>query len=45
MKELADAGPVRGVVTDVSSVDSVEALASDVFAREGACHLLFNNAG
>jgi NAD(P)-dependent dehydrogenase (short-subunit alcohol dehydrogenase family) len=45
VKELADAGRVRGVVTDVSSAASVEALASDVFAREGACHLLFNNAG
>ena len=32
-------------MTDVSSADSVEALAADVFAREGACHLLFNNAG
>ena len=45
VKELADAGPVRGVVTDVSSAESVEALAADVFAREGACHLLFNDAG
>jgi NAD(P)-dependent dehydrogenase (short-subunit alcohol dehydrogenase family) len=45
LKELADAGPVRGVVTDVSSAASVEALAEDVFTQEGACHLLFNNAG
>jgi NAD(P)-dependent dehydrogenase (short-subunit alcohol dehydrogenase family) len=45
LRELADAGNVRGVVTDVSSAASVEALAEDVFAREGACHLLFNNAG
>jgi NAD(P)-dependent dehydrogenase (short-subunit alcohol dehydrogenase family) len=44
-KELGDAGDVRGVVTDVSSAESVEALAADVYAREGACHLLFNNAG
>src|SRR5580700_8020787 len=44
VKELADAGPVRGVVTDVSSAEAVEALAVDVFAREGACNLLFNNA-
>ena len=36
---------MRGVVTDVSSPESVEALAADVFATEGACHLLFNNAG
>ncbi len=45
VKELADAGEVRGVLTDVSSPESVEALAEDVFSREGACHLLFNNAG
>ena len=45
VKELADRGEVRGVVTDVSSPDSVEALAADVFSTEGACHLLFNNAG
>jgi NAD(P)-dependent dehydrogenase (short-subunit alcohol dehydrogenase family) len=45
LKELADKGSVRGVVTDVSSPESVEALAADVFANEGVCHLLFNNAG
>ncbi len=45
IKELSDLGPVRGVLTDVSSAASVEALAADVFATEGACHLLFNNAG
>jgi NAD(P)-dependent dehydrogenase (short-subunit alcohol dehydrogenase family) len=45
LKELSEKGPVRGVVTDVSSPASVEALAADVFATEGACHLLFNNAG
>jgi NAD(P)-dependent dehydrogenase (short-subunit alcohol dehydrogenase family) len=45
VKELGDDGAVRGVVTDVSSAESVEALAADVFAHEGACHLLFNNAG
>lgn len=45
LKELAEEGEVRGVLTDVSSAESVEALAADVFAREGACHLLFNNAG
>jgi NAD(P)-dependent dehydrogenase (short-subunit alcohol dehydrogenase family) len=45
VKELSEAGQVRGVVTDVSSAESVEALAADVFATEGACHLLFNNAG
>jgi NAD(P)-dependent dehydrogenase (short-subunit alcohol dehydrogenase family) len=45
IKELSGSGEVRGIVTDVSSADSVEALAADVFAEEGACHLLFNNAG
>jgi NAD(P)-dependent dehydrogenase (short-subunit alcohol dehydrogenase family) len=45
VSELAEMGQVRGVVTDVSSPASVEALAEDVFANEGACHLLFNNAG
>jgi NAD(P)-dependent dehydrogenase (short-subunit alcohol dehydrogenase family) len=45
LKELADAGDARGVPTDVSSAESVEALAADVFAREGRCDLLFNNAG
>ena len=45
VKELSGSGEVRGVVTDVSSPESVEALAADVFATEGACHLLFNNAG
>ena len=45
VKELSESGDVRGVVTDVASADSVEALAADVFATEGACHLLFNNAG
>jgi NAD(P)-dependent dehydrogenase (short-subunit alcohol dehydrogenase family) len=36
---------VEGVVTDVSSAASVQALADHVFARHGACHLLCNNAG
>jgi NAD(P)-dependent dehydrogenase (short-subunit alcohol dehydrogenase family) len=45
VKELSAEGDVRGVVTDVSDPASVEALAEDVFGREGACHLLFNNAG
>jgi NAD(P)-dependent dehydrogenase (short-subunit alcohol dehydrogenase family) len=43
--DLSSRGDVRGVRTDVSEFASVDALASDVFAREGACHLLFNNAG
>jgi NAD(P)-dependent dehydrogenase (short-subunit alcohol dehydrogenase family) len=45
VNELKSQGSVRGVVTDVSSPASVEALAADVYANEGACHLLFNNAG
>ncbi len=45
VKELSAEGDVRGVVTDVSDPASVEALAAEVFDREGACHLLFNNAG
>jgi NAD(P)-dependent dehydrogenase (short-subunit alcohol dehydrogenase family) len=43
--ELSDRGEVRGVRTDVSDPASFAALADDVFATEGACHLLFNNAG
>lgn len=43
--DLGERGDVRGVVTDVSDWASVDALAAGVFDREGACHLLFNNAG
>jgi NAD(P)-dependent dehydrogenase (short-subunit alcohol dehydrogenase family) len=43
--ELSALGPVSGVVTDVSDFDSVDALAAQVYAEHGACHLLFNNAG
>lgn len=43
--ELSARGDVRGVRTDVSDPASFEALADDVFANEGVCHLLFNNAG
>ncbi|MBK6583026.1 MAG: SDR family NAD(P)-dependent oxidoreductase [Gammaproteobacteria bacterium] len=38
-------GTVSGVVTDVSSPESVKALADQVFAIHGACHILCNNAG
>jgi NAD(P)-dependent dehydrogenase (short-subunit alcohol dehydrogenase family) len=38
-------GEVRSVMTDVSSAESVEALAEDAFTSYGAVHLLFNNAG
>ncbi len=44
-RELSNKGEVRGVVTDVSSFESVDALAASVFDIHGACHLLFNNAG
>jgi NAD(P)-dependent dehydrogenase (short-subunit alcohol dehydrogenase family) len=45
VSELSAVGEVSGVVTDVSKFESVEALADEVYARHGACHLLFNNAG
>ena len=41
--ELGDGA--MGVVTDVSSWESVQALADATYAAYGACHLLFNNAG
>jgi NAD(P)-dependent dehydrogenase (short-subunit alcohol dehydrogenase family) len=43
--EFAGSGDVSGLQVDVSDPASVEALAGEVFARHGACHLLFNNAG
>ena len=42
---FADSGELLTVVTDVSSPDSLNALADTVYATHGACHLLFNNAG
>jgi len=46
VEELAsEGGSLRGIVVDVSKPESLEALAEDVYANEGACHLLFNNAG
>ena len=42
---LEGRGEVSGVHTDVSDPGSVEQLADAVYARHGACHLLFNNAG
>ncbi|MCB1694738.1 MAG: SDR family NAD(P)-dependent oxidoreductase [Pseudomonadales bacterium] len=45
LKEFSASGEVMGVVTDVRSAQSCEALASKVYATHGACHLLFNNAG
>jgi len=43
--EFSDQGDVRGVLTDVSSAESFNALADTVYSVHGACHLLFNNAG
>ncbi|MCB1005740.1 MAG: SDR family NAD(P)-dependent oxidoreductase [Acidimicrobiales bacterium] len=45
LREQFPEGSIRGVRTDVADPESFEALAADVFATEGACHLLFNNAG
>lgn len=45
VEELADRGDVVGARVDVSDFASVEALAEQVFAAEGRCNLLFNNAG
>ncbi|MGV3482242.1 MAG: SDR family NAD(P)-dependent oxidoreductase [Sphingobium sp.] len=42
----ADTGAdVTGIRVDVTKADSVEALAEAIWARHGAVHLLFNNAG
>jgi len=38
-------GAVSGVKVDVRDPDSLKAAADEVYARHGACHLLFNNAG
>ena len=38
-------GSVEGIQVDVSDPVSVQSLADEVYARHGACHLLFNNAG
>jgi NAD(P)-dependent dehydrogenase (short-subunit alcohol dehydrogenase family) len=45
MAEFSGAGDLRGIVTDVRSAASCEALAAQVYEAHGACHLLFNNAG
>ncbi|HTT87527.1 MAG TPA: SDR family NAD(P)-dependent oxidoreductase [Acidimicrobiales bacterium] len=45
LASLRPLGTVRGVVTDVADPGSVEALADDVYGREGRCDLLFANAG
>ncbi|MCU1361442.1 MAG: short-chain alcohol dehydrogenase [Ilumatobacteraceae bacterium] len=45
LRATADELGVHGVVVDVSSADSVAALADEVIARFGAVNLLCNNAG
>ena len=43
--ELDPRGEIVGVTTDVSSFESVEALATTTYELHGVCHLLCNNAG
>jgi len=45
LAEFSASGDLQGVVTDVSSAASFNALADKVYDIHGACHLLFNNAG
>ncbi len=45
LSEVDGQGECSGEVCDVSNPDSVNALADAVYAKYGACHLLFNNAG
>jgi NAD(P)-dependent dehydrogenase (short-subunit alcohol dehydrogenase family) len=42
---LQASGDVLGVVADVTSIESMEALADATWTRYGGCHLLCNNAG
>jgi NAD(P)-dependent dehydrogenase (short-subunit alcohol dehydrogenase family) len=44
-EEFSGSGELLTVVTDVSSSNSLNALADTVYDTYGACHLLFNNAG
>ena len=41
----AEGGDVVGIASDVTSAESVQSLADQVFDRYGAVNLLFNNAG
>ncbi len=45
LDELNGKGEVSGLITDVSDLASVTALADFVYEKYGVCHLLFNNAG
>jgi NAD(P)-dependent dehydrogenase (short-subunit alcohol dehydrogenase family) len=45
VEELSELGTVRGIRLDVSSGESLEAFADDIYANEGRVDLLFANAG
>lgn len=45
LEALSPLGEVSAIRTDVSDPAEVESLAEEVYARHGAVHLLFNNAG
>jgi NAD(P)-dependent dehydrogenase (short-subunit alcohol dehydrogenase family) len=45
VSEMNALGDVIGIPTDVTSAESVEALAAGTYAAFGACHVLCNNAG
>jgi len=45
LAELGPLGTITGVQVDVSKLESVEALADEVYRTHGACHILCNNAG
>ncbi|HXW35930.1 MAG TPA: SDR family NAD(P)-dependent oxidoreductase [Acidimicrobiales bacterium] len=45
VRDLEAFGEVEGALVDVSDFNSMDSLASRVFSKFGACHLLFNNAG
>jgi len=45
LSELEGLGDVSGIRTDISDIESVEALADHVYSTHGRCNLLFNNAG
>jgi NAD(P)-dependent dehydrogenase (short-subunit alcohol dehydrogenase family) len=45
VSEMSALGDVIGIPTDVTSAESVEALAAGTYAAFGACHVLCNNAG
>lgn len=42
---MSDIQKIEGRVVDVSNLDSLKAVADEVFANNGKCHFLMNNAG